>query len=720
MSVQPPDDSAPAEAPKSAARSSTSPTKRTGPPDRKRPKRRPKPEFARTMGGTLALPEPDLAAIHLEHHPGTTLPYCPDESTYRCISFDGGPNTLTYLRCLLELEKRRPGFTDRTDLFAGTSDGAFAAAFLASKATIGEAELLACIEMIEALLSEAIAPNRAVWVQDGLVAAAKLVGIDDDGSIARATDAPLRAISSIGGVARLVSGLSTWADHDDMHGILKRYIDPTEKLCMGELPRDVVIVSYAVHAPGPDAPDGQPRFVQRPKVFQNINRGDKDAHQALIDVALRSAALPLFLPIHDRHIDGAVFANNPAMCAVAAAVAHRSRPSDGRYWYLKDMIVLSMGSDDGSLGSPEVAADLGSALSHRWGWGKWLLHGVFRGFKDMMLILDVVLNSDSAGVNYQAGQLLGRRYLRIAPPGQTRTVDKFAGVLFGKVEELKQMAIDTAAMWSHEADAVAPQSDGSSEDTARRIRSYRKEMLRSFRASVAADEADFRIDSIGDVLADEFDCEPQSQQQSQQQTQQQPQQQPQRQSQRPFSRLTALNRRFDQRIRTKIAPARAGAFRALQRVLQPGPSQTTADTARPEFSARPGTTPHGPAGTVASDSGRVESTQGPVAGPKTYVPLLGTRSLVEAMAWADETWLQGPALRHRSHEHTHGGDPHRSMSKAERADEDALEAAHRDATARDAGMSPDAGAATHDDYDGTTDDHVDDAPQLVMPPGRRL
>lgn len=77
----------------------------------------------------------------------------------RILDFDGGPNTLTYLRCLRELELRQPGLVDRADLFAGISDGALAAAYFASRRSIGLAEIEACIAMIERILGETFAPN---------------------------------------------------------------------------------------------------------------------------------------------------------------------------------------------------------------------------------------------------------------------------------------------------------------------------------------------------------------------------------------------------------------------------------------------------------------------------------------------------------------------------------------------------------------------------------
>ena len=172
-------------------------------PDPELPKRR---SFARTTGGGYRAGEGVVADIHLEHHPQSPLPYVAGPNTYRCIAFDGGPNTLTYLRCLLELEKRIPGFVDRTDLFAGTSDGAFAAAFLASHERIGEPELRACIAMIEDVLSEAITPNHLRPLQGALANALGRLPFFDREKVRADLDAPLRAASSLNNVARLGSG----------------------------------------------------------------------------------------------------------------------------------------------------------------------------------------------------------------------------------------------------------------------------------------------------------------------------------------------------------------------------------------------------------------------------------------------------------------------------------------------------------------------------------
>ena len=416
-----------------------------------------------------------IRRMQIEHHPQSRLPYEKTEDTYRCIAFDGGPNTLTYLRCLLDIERKVPGFVDQTQLFAGTSDGAFAAAFMASQVKIGEAELNNCIEMVEVILSDAIAPNRLEGALKVVQNVGTSTGWFDADALGKKLDAPLRVISALGGVARLTSGLSTWADHDDIQRILAQFLDPGGKLKLGDLPRDIVIISYAVNVLPKEEADLGTRPIQRPKVYQNIDRRDPDCQELVIDVALRSAALPLFLPIHHRHIDGAVFANNPALCAIAAAVSKHS-PTEGKPWYLKDMVVLSMGCDDSALGTERVDRELQDGVEHRWGWAKWGLYGAWSGLDDIFLIMDVVLNGDSSGVNYQAGQLLGRRFLRIAPPGRSRTVDKFVGVLLGRVEQLKAMACDTAATWAAEYDAVEAGTGESDDGEFRKILDYRRKI----------------------------------------------------------------------------------------------------------------------------------------------------------------------------------------------------------------------------------------------------
>lgn len=470
---------------------------------------------------------------------------------YRILSFDGGPNTLTYLRCLRALELRQPGLVDRTDLFAGTSDGAFAAAYFASRTRIGVAEIDACIAMIERILREAIAPNRLQGPQERVAALADRVS-PRAGAGVRSLDKPLRAASSWFGAARMASGLTTWTAQHQIEAILRETIDPAGTLTLGDLPRDVVIVSYAVGARSRAGLDGVERVVQRPKVFQNIDRHDVDCEQSLVATTLRSAALPLFMPIHERHVDGAVFANNPAMCAIAAAVANRAQGEDDRFRLLANILLLSMGADDGRFGSQAVTDELQGKAHASWGWMKWLAYGGLRNFEDMALLFDIFMNSDAAGVNYQAGQLLGHHFLRIAPPGKTRTVDKFVNVLLGRVVEIEESARQTAAQWASEALDFSSEEDSLPVES--EILARRKQMHEA---------------------------------------------------------AEALRRQRDR-----------GAGWAERRMR-----------GRVVFRRKPGSEPRG---TDVDETGMAE----------TYVPLLGTLSIVHAEAWARRYWMQGQVGAH--------------------------------------------------------------------------
>ena len=472
---------------------------------------------------------------------------------FRIISFDGGPSTLTYLRCLRALELRQPGFVDRTDLFAGTSDGAFAAAYFASKSEIGVAEIDACIAMIERILREAIAPNQLEAAQERAATLADRLS-PRLGVNVRKLDKPLRAMSSWAGAARMASGLTTWTGQHQIEAILRETFDPDGRLTLGDLPRDVVIVSYSVGARTRDALDGVERVVQRPKVFQNIHRQDVDCQQSLIETTLRSAALPLFMPIHERHIDGAVFANNPTMCAIAATVANRSQGEDDRFRLLANLLVLSMGADDGRFGSDTVTQELQASAHAPWGWMKWLAYGGLHGLQDIALLFDVIMNSDASGVNYQAGQLLGHHFLRIAPPGRSRTVDKFINVLLGRVVEIEDSARHTAAQWASEAREFA--STDADVPVEKEILAYRKQMHEA------------------------------------------------------SERLREQRERTDSWIKRRMG-------------------------GRVVFRRKPSVGPRAP---------DVDETGAPV----TYVPLLGTLSIVHAEAWARRYWMVGRAGAHEA------------------------------------------------------------------------
>ncbi|MEO5726220.1 MAG: hypothetical protein ABI134_36510, partial [Byssovorax sp.] len=87
------------------------------------------------------------------------------------LSIDGGVSASLHARVLRQIEEARPGFLAATDLFAGTSDGAFAALYLASRQSAGggaaeSARALGeCVEMLHEILAIfRVSPGAALRV----------------------------------------------------------------------------------------------------------------------------------------------------------------------------------------------------------------------------------------------------------------------------------------------------------------------------------------------------------------------------------------------------------------------------------------------------------------------------------------------------------------------------------------------------------------------------
>lgn len=94
-------------------------------------------------------------------------------------------------------------------------------------------------------------------------------------------------------------------------------------LKISELPTPVMVTSFKIRS---DPADTRPTFYKqtgrgwRPSLFSNVRRnsGQVDPDETLCsDVACRTSAAPTFFPAYQNYVDGAIFANNPALSAVA-------------------------------------------------------------------------------------------------------------------------------------------------------------------------------------------------------------------------------------------------------------------------------------------------------------------------------------------------------------------------------------------------------------------
>lgn len=109
-------------------------------------------------------------------------------------------------------------------------------------------------------------------------------------------------------------------------------------------------------------------------------------------VGLCASAAPTYFPSFEGFIDGAVYAANPSMCALAQALdTRRPRPAA-----LEDVVLLSLGT------GTSLTYIKGSSVD--WGHAQWVRPLV-------SLMLDGV-----AGIaDFQCRQILGSRYHRLAP-----------------------------------------------------------------------------------------------------------------------------------------------------------------------------------------------------------------------------------------------------------------------------------------------------------------
>lgn len=135
----------------------------------------------------------------------------------------------------------------------------------------------------------------------------------------------------------------------------------------------------------------------RPKVWTNFGGGDDSR---ITELVLRSCSAPTYFPAGRdaetgrQHVDGGVVANNPTMCAVAAAINHGVR--------LERLRVLSIGT--GQVDASWIEG-LDRDLIHDAGVLGWAPH-----------LIPLMLEGGERIVDYQCRQLLGPRYCRLNVP----------------------------------------------------------------------------------------------------------------------------------------------------------------------------------------------------------------------------------------------------------------------------------------------------------------
>jgi hypothetical protein len=292
------------------------------------------------------------------------------------LCIDGGVSASLHARVLRQIEEARPGFLAATDLFAGTSDGAFAALHLASRPHETPAQSARALDECVEMLHEILAIFRV---------------------------SPAAAL-------RVVTGRSPRALADAMRAVLERYLGGETLGDLAERGRKVAVVS--IH-----------RKTWKRKVFKSFDfESDAERRRTLVDVALSSAAFPVVLAEHrsdvdgEAYLDGALLANNPTLVAVRAAMDHLALEGVSGRDLLKELAVLSFGAteglrEDGKEGEAGegLLAKLPRALDRLGfaGWTQLLARPLY--FPDFMIQSSVDV------IDVQCRALLEERYRRIRP-----------------------------------------------------------------------------------------------------------------------------------------------------------------------------------------------------------------------------------------------------------------------------------------------------------------
>lgn len=342
-------------------------------------------------------------------HPTDLQPLAPA----RVLAFDGGPSASLQIRILRYVEEKRPGFLASTQVFAGTSDGAFNALYLAANSAPGpdahERNLKViddCIAFSNEIL-EVFHPNAC----DEL---------------------------------RFLSGLGPLIPGERLRCVLEQHYGDVR---MDELRRSAAMMSFC-------------KTTGAPCVITNL-KPVLGPRWSLVEAALASSAFPVILPIYLHgpsgleFIDGGFSANNPTLAAVSCYIADQGRepPADGVTY--SPVLALSLGARQ-TPRRPRPLHDAIRQLLRRlrgdpsfldWGYLAWLLHDPLREAESILL-------GSAEESAQELRRVLGDDFMRYQPAmneiGATRQIfSRPTRVVIRELDELAARLID-----SHDVDLV--------------------------------------------------------------------------------------------------------------------------------------------------------------------------------------------------------------------------------------------------------------------------
>jgi Dyp-type peroxidase family len=322
---------------------------------------------------------------------------------YRILALDGGGiRGLVTAILLKKLDRALPGVFDNVDLIAGNSSGGLIALAMAHglgtpmSQTIGQ--ICGAFEKGRDLFGHPTFWLTRWWLRSKY------------------------------GTAHRRSQLQAWL-RDPRTG------QPSK---LRDLEKKVLIPTFDLDNEGKDEERQATTRLWKPKLFHNFERvngdgaapdmrRDSDLETEAWRVALYTTAAPTYFPSVDGFVDGGVYANNPAMCALAQMFDSRYEAAPGRHRVdPRDVLLLSVGTGRVSRFIETqrfpAAGVRGWRNEIHWGALPWAWYYV-----------DLTMEGTVGIADYQCKQMLGdERYHRIDPDLH----DKYKLDEFAKIAEL--------------------------------------------------------------------------------------------------------------------------------------------------------------------------------------------------------------------------------------------------------------------------------------------
>jgi hypothetical protein len=352
-----------------------------------------------------------------------------EDNQFRILAFDGGPSTPMLLRLVRDIEITYPGFLARTDMFSGTSDGAFISLYLAHALSLNPKGSVDVIEDCIKFHDEIVFTFRATPVK----------------------------------VVRLASGLLSMNPGGPLRDILEKTFGDAR---IGDLKKQVSIETF-------DETSFQARTFT-----QASARGLPETR--LVDAALASSAFPILQPLLEPsrgrlkgHLltDGALTSNSTAMWALTDALDHLARKEGisrevaengaGVHHLLSRISILSLGAMAAGADRPEtllkrllqlplfpirlLQREPGDLVQYGWLWLLWHSAVVFMSRIEGASEEDTLL----------AAHLLGHfRFFRFAP--KMNGVRWFTEWILAPRLGLRQSEQLATELWAEQLAAIPP------------------------------------------------------------------------------------------------------------------------------------------------------------------------------------------------------------------------------------------------------------------------